>query len=119
MEIIALPAGDEENFIADKAADGTPVQDMTVKNLREDIINWKAETQKYKTKSEEKDSEIEKQYGQINSLCNENVTFREENGQAKIFSNQLKKEIDHLKIILFQFYFQIMKLPRKKYFKII
>lgn len=52
-EIIALPAGEEENFIAEKAAEGTPVEDMTVKKLRAEIKDWKK-------KAAEKETEAEK-----------------------------------------------------------
>ena len=34
VEMLALPAGEEEKFIEQKAAEGTPVEDMTVKQLR-------------------------------------------------------------------------------------
>ena len=37
IAMLALPAGDEEKFIAEKSAEGTPVEDMTVKKLREEI----------------------------------------------------------------------------------
>ena len=34
LELLALPDGETEKFIAEKAAEGTPVEDMTVKKLR-------------------------------------------------------------------------------------
>ncbi len=104
IAMLALPEGEEEKFIAEKAAEGTPVQDMTVKTLRAEIKNWKAESeknkkesQKYKAESEEKAAEIEQQYAQINSLRNENFKLLAENGDAEAIANQLKKEIDQLK----------------------
>ena len=48
--MLTLPAGEEEKFIAEKAAEGTPVENMTVKQTREEI-------QKYKAKLAEKDKE--------------------------------------------------------------
>ena len=69
ITMLALPAREEEKFIAEKAAECTPVEDMTVKKLHEEIKNWKAEaeknkkeSQKYKAESEEKAAEIENQY---------------------------------------------------------
>lgn len=41
IELLALPEGDEQKFIAEKAAEGSPVKDMTVKNLRAEIKHWK------------------------------------------------------------------------------
>ncbi len=41
LELLALPEGDEEKFIAAKAAEGKPVEDMTIKNLRAEIKEWK------------------------------------------------------------------------------
>ena len=41
IAMLALPAGDEEKFIAEKAAEGTPVENMTIKNLREEIRQYK------------------------------------------------------------------------------
>ena len=38
-EMLALPEGDEEKFIEEKAAEGKPVEDMTVKTLRAEVAN--------------------------------------------------------------------------------
>ena len=51
IAMLALPAGDEEKFIAEMAAKGTPVEDMTTRKLREEI-------QKYKDESQGKDAKI-------------------------------------------------------------
>ena len=37
MELLALPEGDEEKFIAEKAAEGNPADQMTIKQLRAEI----------------------------------------------------------------------------------
>ena len=50
VELLRLPAEETEKFIAEKAAEGTPVENMTVKQTREEI-------QKYKAKLAEKDKE--------------------------------------------------------------
>lgn len=41
IELLRLPEDETEEFIEAKAAAGTPVEDMTVKNLRAEIANWK------------------------------------------------------------------------------
>ena len=52
IEMLALPEGEEEKFIAEKAAEGTPVEDMTVKELREKAAKWKADFEKQKSETE-------------------------------------------------------------------
>lgn len=52
-EMLALPAEDTEKFIEAKKAEGTPVEDMTVKKLREEI-------QQYKQRAENLNSELER-----------------------------------------------------------
>lgn len=46
IALLALPEGDEEKFIADKAAEGNPVDQMTIKQLRSEIKQHKAALQK-------------------------------------------------------------------------
>ena len=41
IELLALPAEETEKFIAEKAAENNPVEDMTVKNLREEVAKWR------------------------------------------------------------------------------
>ena len=44
-EMLVLPsAEDTKKFIEQKAAEGTPVSDMTAKTLRKEVKKWKAET---------------------------------------------------------------------------
>jgi phage pi2 protein 07 len=52
VEMLSLPAGEEEKFIAEKAAEGTPVEDMTVKKLREEVAKYKANCDAEKAKVE-------------------------------------------------------------------
>ena len=40
VQLLSLPAEETEKFIAEKAAEGKPVEEMTVKNLREEIAEW-------------------------------------------------------------------------------
>lgn len=46
IALLVLPEGDEEKFIADKAAEGNPVDQMTIKQLRSEIKQHKAALQK-------------------------------------------------------------------------
>ena len=52
FELLSLPEGEENKFIAEKAAEGTPVEDMTVKELREKVTKWKADFEKQKSETE-------------------------------------------------------------------
>ena len=52
FELLSLPEGEENKFIAEKAAEGTPVEDMTVKELREEVTKWKANFEKQKAEVE-------------------------------------------------------------------
>ena len=51
VTMLVLPEGEIEKFIAEKTAEGKPVEDMTVKQLR-------AEVAEYKAKLEKKNSEV-------------------------------------------------------------
>ena len=42
IQLLKLPAGTEEDFIAEKAAEGNPVENMTIKQEREEIKKYKA-----------------------------------------------------------------------------
>ena len=46
-----------EKFIAAKTADGNPVEDMTIKALREEVAKWKSDY-------EQKKSEVENLFGE-------------------------------------------------------
>ena len=71
FELLSLPVGDEEKFIAEKSAEGTPVEDMTVKKLREEIKEWKSRAEK--AESDFKASEIASDIkdGQLENLSEE------------------------------------------------
>ena len=71
VELLALPAEETEKFIAAKAAEGTPVEDMTVKNLRDEVVKWK-------TDYEQKKSEVE------------NLFHENERLEKILWSNSLK-----------------------------
>lgn len=46
VAMLVLSAEDTEKFIAEKTAKGTPVEDMTVKQLRAEVAEYKAELAK-------------------------------------------------------------------------
>lgn len=45
IELLALPEAETEQFIEAKAAEGKPVEDMTVKQLRDEIQQWKSKAE--------------------------------------------------------------------------
>ena len=49
IAMLSLPEGEEENFLALKAAEGTPAEDMTVKELRAEIKKYKEELEHTKS----------------------------------------------------------------------
>jgi len=69
---LALPEGEEEKFIAEKAAAGTPVENMTIKQLRADV-------KKYKQDKEAIGYELER----MQKINQSNVT-RADKAEAKI-----------------------------------
>ena len=50
--MLSLPERETEKFIAEKAAAGTPVESMSVKTLRAEVKDWKAEYEAEKAKVE-------------------------------------------------------------------
>ena len=58
IQMLALPKGEEEKFIAEKATEGTPLEEMTVNKLREEV-------EKYKADYERKKSEVENLFSEI------------------------------------------------------
>ena len=60
IAMLALPVGDEETFIAEKAAQGTPVEDMTVKKLREEIKNWKQKADDLSAKNDDLQKKVDR-----------------------------------------------------------
>lgn len=49
IAMLSLPEGKEENFLALKAAEGTPAEDMTIKELRAEIKKYKEELEHTKS----------------------------------------------------------------------
>ena len=70
-----LEIEETEKFLAEKAAEGKPVEDMTVKNLREEIKSYKArletaeqERDGYKTANEIADAQLENLGNEVEML---------------------------------------------------
>ena len=59
-EMLALPVGEEEDFIAAKAANGTLVENMTVKKLREEIKDWKKKNNELNDKNAQLQQQIDR-----------------------------------------------------------
>lgn len=60
VEMLALPAEDTEKFIEEKVAQGTPVDEMTVKKLREEVAQYKLEIQQKERNLEASKNEYER-----------------------------------------------------------
>lgn len=75
IAMLALPKTDTEKFIKQKEAAGTPVSDMSVKTLRKEIKQWKAETEKIAPVQPSENKNIETiDITPINSQQNQNPT---------------------------------------------
>lgn len=59
IALLSLPESDVENFIEQKSAAGTPVSDMSVKTLRKEIKQWKAENEEITPSNSTEAAEIE------------------------------------------------------------
>ncbi len=73
LNLLALPAGEEEKFIEAKAAEGTPVEDMTVKNLKAEIADWKAKIAQAEQERDEYKAANELADAQMENLSQENM----------------------------------------------
>lgn len=89
IQLLKLPAGEEENFIAEKAAEGNPVEKMTIKQEREEI-------KKYKAKIAQLDNDNQKLQAENDQLTSINHTLRLEN---EAFKDQEPQVIETVKTI--------------------
>ena len=78
-----------KRLIAAKAAEGTPVEDMTVKNLREEVAKWK-------TAYEQKKSEVENLFHDNEKLKSENARLEKIRGSLTDTLDCMRKNIDKL-----------------------
>jgi len=114
ITLLALPEGEEEKFIAEKAAEGTPVEDMTVKNLREEIKNYKTKLEEvtqerdgYKRANEISDQQLENLGDEVEKLrqgreddgrrlgemAEENLNLREDKEELQEKVDDLQNEL--------------------------
>lgn len=97
VQMLTLPAGEEEKFIEEKAAEGNPIENMTIKTLREEIAKYKADAEAEKAKVENLFAELEKE--KTRSAQSEQ-TFKNQssqiNNQASLIQ-QLQRQIDNQK----------------------
>ena len=99
ITMLALPAGEEENFIAEKAAEGTPVEDMTVKNLKAEIADWKAKTAQAETEKAQAEQDRD-QYktslvlaeAQRDSISAQYMTLKETQAEESVRASKLLEE---------------------------
>lgn len=94
IALLSLPDAEEtERFIEQKEAAGTPVSDMSVKTLRKEIKQWKAENEEITPSNSSEDEEIEtidimphtfpqKQYEAVSPVSNEQETISPENPES-------------------------------------
>lgn len=116
IAMLALPEGEEEKFIEEKAAEGTPVEDMTVKNLKAEIADYKKrlaqaeeDAEGYKIANDQLDAQLEN-LGEENQRLREGReedgkrigAFIEENLDLKEDKKELQDKIDDLENKLLQ-----------------
>lgn len=83
IALLALPEGEEEKFIAEKAAEGKPVEKMTIKQEREEIKKYKA-----------KIAQLEKENKTLQDRAN---YLADENNQFSNIAHNLRMENEALK----------------------
>lgn len=96
-EMLSLPAGDEENFIAEKAAEGTPVEGMTVKKLREEIKKWKENKNPQKQK---KEKSVQAESVDLQSLLNKIALLEKRLQDVTSENTSLKSKIAEMELKL-------------------
>lgn len=92
IELLALPEGDEEKFIAEKSAEGKAVADMTVKNLREEIKQWKEKVAIAESRSNE-------MFFNNGILQNQIIYYRKESDAHKSRADKLAAELAQQKTV--------------------
>lgn len=100
IQLLSLPdTKDTENFIEQKESEGTPISDMSVKTLRQEIKKWKAEKEKITPNSSIEDDESvtidistdslpQNQDDSVHSVSNENDTIPLDNIESNIQSQE-------------------------------
>lgn len=89
IQLLSLPAEETEKFIDAKKAENNPVEDMTVKNLREEVAKWKADYEQEKSKTENLFHDNE-------NLKSENARLEKIRGSLNEAINDTRKVVDGL-----------------------
>ena len=89
IQLLSLPAEETEKFIEAKKAENNPVEDMTVKNLRDEVAKWKADY-------EQKKSEVENLFHDNENLKSENERLEKIRGSLTDTLDGTRKNIDKL-----------------------
>lgn len=92
--MLALPEAETEEFIEAKAAEGTPVKDMTVKKLREEIKQWKAKAEDADKQISQLQADASKSCDTQNKLQTELDTLHFDFDDAKSVAAAARKERD-------------------------
>ena len=79
FEMLALPEGETEKFIAEKAAAGTPVETMSVKTLRASVKDWRAEYEAEKARADEEKAKVENLFADLRQVKEENRRLQSAN----------------------------------------
>ena len=89
IAMLALPKGEEEKFIAEKAAENNPAENMTVKELRAEVAKWKADY-------EQKKSEVENLFDEKSELERKNSILQKNYDGIKQADNDKRDAINEL-----------------------
>ena len=98
IEMLALPDGETEKFIEEKAAEGTPVEDMTVKKLRVEVAKYRADFLTERDKFQNLSSAFENQKNEIERLKKNNEGLKDTlNGTRKTLDRRIIQcnELEH------------------------
>ena len=104
MEMLALPAEETEKFISEKATEGNPVEDMTAKNLREEIKEYKERLSKleqerdgYKVSLDNADAQLENLGAENEKLRNTQIEEAQKLGKLADENLELKENLNDMK----------------------
>lgn len=104
IAMLALPADETEAFIEAKAAEGTPVEDMTVKKLRAEIQEWKAKAAENAVALENATAEAKAQISHyqsvFESISDSQASLKRENDELQRELAAAHQEVQDAKIEL-------------------
>ena len=92
IELLALPEGEEEKFIAEKAAEGNPVENMTVKKLREEVKNYKEKAELFDKEIQRLSTVNQNLRRNLDASTREMLDVEEQNQKLQAENEQLKNQ---------------------------